>query len=90
MGLPLPERDVDLRVAAESIAAPSFPAVGTENPVNVTVENVNRGRVWSLIASADNRSHSFSGTLRTDGEFIEIEPRFLEGSDTFVVDGNEL
>jgi hypothetical protein len=90
LGLPLPERDVDLRVAAESIAAPSFPAVGTENPVNVTVENVNRGRVWSLIASADNRSHSFSGTLRTDGEFIEIEPRFLEGSDTFVVDGNEL
>ncbi|HLE71362.1 MAG TPA: FG-GAP-like repeat-containing protein, partial [Vicinamibacteria bacterium] len=89
-GLPLPERDVDLRVTSESIAAPSFPVAGTENPVNVTVENVNRGRVWSLIASADSRSHSFSGTLRTDGEFLEIEPRFLEGSDTFAVNGSEL
>lgn len=90
MDLPLPERDVDLRVVSESIGAPAFPAVGTENPVAVTVENVNRGRVWSLIASADNRTHSFSGTIRTDGEFLEIEPRFLEGSDTFAVNGSEL
>lgn len=90
LGLPLPERDVDLRVTSESIGAPSFPVSGTENPVSVTVENVNRGRLWTLIASADNRSHSFSGTLRTDGEFLEIEPRFLEGSDTFAVNGNEL
>ncbi|MGH9391273.1 MAG: CARDB domain-containing protein, partial [Vicinamibacteria bacterium] len=48
------------------------------------------GRVWRLIASADDRTHSFNGTLRTDGEFLEIEPRFLEGSDTFEVRGNEL
>jgi PKD repeat protein len=90
IGLPLPERDVDLKVAAESIVVPAFPAAGVENPVAVTVENVNSGRVWSLIASADDRTHSFAGALRTDGEFLEIEPRFLEGSDTFEVLGNEL